>query len=401
MHLDDVMLFSIGALRGHRLRTGLSLVGVAIGVCSVVLLTSLGEGARRYVTTEFSSLGTNLLIVLPGKTETTGMAPVFGGVPHDLTLDDMDAVERRVPLVRKVAPLSVGTATAEFGDRRRDVTVAGTTAAWLGVRKLTLSAGRYLPASGADRDRAVCVIGTKVGRELFPGRNPLGEMLRLGDERYRVIGVMAPRGMSMGMDMDEVVHVPVSRHLRMFNRRGLFRVLVEVGSHEEIEPARRAILGVLTARHDDEEDVTVITQDAVLTTFSRILGILTAALAGIAAISLSVAGIGIMNVMLVSVSERTREIGLLKALGASRGQVLAVFLVEAAVITLAGGMVGLAVAAALTRVFGAIYPSFPIDPPPWAVWAALVVSVSVGVTFGAVPARRAARLDPLAALVRR
>ena len=400
MNVDDVLVFSAGALRGHRLRTGLSLLGVGIGVCAVVLLTSLGEGARRYVTAEFASLGTNLLIVLPGKTETTGMAPVIGGVPHDLTVEDAEALERQVRQIRKLAPLSVGTAAAQFGERSREITIVGTTAAMLGVRRLRLQSGQYLP-EGAERDRAVCVIGAKLQSELFPSRNPLGAMLRLGDERYRIIGVMAPRGMSMGMDMDEVVHIPVVRHLRMFNRRSLFRILVDAGSHDSIEPARTAILRVLTERHDDEEDVTVLTQDAVLSAFGRILGMLTAALTGIAAISLSVAGIGIMNVMLVSVSERTREIGLLKALGASRGQVLAMFLVEAAIIATAGGVAGLGVAFIATRAFAVVYPAFPIDPPAWAVVAALGVSVSVGIVFGALPARRAARLDPVAALTRR
>jgi putative ABC transport system permease protein len=176
---------------------------------------------------------------------------------------------------------------------------------------------------------------------------------------------------------------------------------VDAGSHDRIEPARTAILRVIAERHDNEEDVTVLTQDAVLSAFSRILGMLTAALAGIAAISLSVAGLGIMNVMLVSVSERTHEIGLLKALGASRGQVLAVFLVEAAIIATAGGVAGLGVAYLATRGFALVYPAFPIDPPGWAVAAALGVSMSVGIIFGALPARRAARLDPVAALTRR
>jgi putative ABC transport system permease protein len=399
--LRDVLAYSAGALRGHRLRTILSLLGVAIGVSSVVVLTSLGEGARAYVTSQFSSLGTNLLIVLPGKVETTGLAPVVGGVPHDLTIDDVDALRRQVRGVRTVAPLSVGTARARVGDRSREVTVAGVTAEWLGVRNLTLRSGRYLPDSEADRDRSVCVLGSRVAAELFPGRNPLGQMVRLGGERYRVIGLLAPRGTSLGMNMDDVVHVPVRRHLRMFNRTGLFRVLVEVHHREGMEQARRDILALLTKRHDDEEDVTVITQDAVLTTFGRILGALTAALAGIAAISLSVAGIGIMNVMLVSVSERTREIGLLKALGATRGQILLVFLVEAAMISAAGGVAGLTLAFAVTRTTAVFYPAFPFDPPGWAVAAALAVSAAVGLVFGALPARRAARLDPVAALSRR
>jgi putative ABC transport system permease protein len=401
MNADDLLLFALGALRGHRLRTALSLTGVAIGVVAVVVLTSLGEGARAYVTREFSSLGTNLLIVLPGKTETTGMAPIVGGVPHDLTVEDAEAVRRRVRDVRKVAPLAVGTATARFGGRGREVTVVGVTADFLGVRNLHLQAGRYLPGPGADAQRPFCVIGAKLQAELFAGRNPLGEMIRLGDERYRVIGVLAPRGQSLGMDLDEVVHIPVERHLRMFDRRGLFRLLIQVHSHERLEAAKRDVLAVLTERHDGEEDVTVLTQDAVLATFGRILAILTAVIAGIGAISLSVAGVGIMNVMLVSVAERTREIGLLKAVGASSGQILRAFLVEAAILSTAGGVAGLAAAFGLTTAAAALWPAFPINPPVWAVWAALAVAVSVGIVFGSLPARRAARLDPVAALAGR
>ena len=401
MSFRDLFAFSAGALRGHRLRAGLSLLGVAIGIASVVLLTSLGEGARLYVTGEFASLGSNLLIVLPGKTETTGMAPLLSVAPHDLTLADVEAIGRRVRQTRRVTPLSLGGAPAAVGSKRRDVTVAGTTSEFQGVRHVRIGVGRYLPAGELERGGRVCVIGAKVQQELFAGENPLGEVVRLGDERFRVIGVMAPRGVSIGMDLDEMVHIPVVRALRLFNRSGLFRILIEVGSHEEIPAAKKAVIEVLRARHEGQEDFTILTQDSVLSTFGRIFALLTAALAGIAAISLTVAGVGIMNVMLVSVSERTREIGLLKALGVRSRQVVAVFLVEAAILSAAGGALGLAFAFAATRTFTAVYPGFPIEPPAWAVVAAAAVSISVGLLFGTLPARRAARLDPVAALARR
>jgi putative ABC transport system permease protein len=397
----DLIAFSAGALRGHRLRSILSLLGVAIGVASVVLLTSLGEGARLYVTGEFASLGTNLLIVFPGKTETTGMSPFITEAPHDLTLGDADAIARRVRQVRRVAPVVFGGASAQHGERRRDVGVWGATSDMLEVRKIRLRAGRYLPAGEAARGQNVCVIGAKVRQELFGAASPLGEVLRLSDERFRIIGVMAPRGTSMGVDFDEMVHVPVSRAMRMFNKTTLFRVLVEVSSHEEIPAARAAVLGVMKERHQGVEDVTVWTQDSVLATFSRILALLTAALAGIAAISLTVAGIGIMNVMLVSVSERTREIGLLKAIGVTGRQVVGAFLVEAAILSTAGGIAGLGVAFGATRLLRSLYPSFPVQAPAWAAAAAVGVSLAVGLLFGALPARRASRLDPIAALARR
>jgi putative ABC transport system permease protein len=401
MTLGDLVAFSAGALRGHRLRTGLSLLGVAIGVASVVLLTSLGEGARRYVTGEFVSLGSNLLIVFPGKTETTGMSPFLTGAPHDLTLDDAEAIVRRVRQARRVAPVILGGATAQYGGRRRDAGVWGATSDMQQVRKIKLGAGRYLPAGEAARGQPVCVIGAKIRQELFGAASPLGEILRLGDERFRVIGVMASRGMSMGVDLDEMVHVPVSRAMKMFNKTSLFRVLVEVSSHEEISAARESVIDLMKQRHQGVEDVTVWTQDSVLATFSRILALLTAALAGIAGISLTVAGVGIMNVMLVSVAERTREIGLLKAVGVTGRQVVAVFLVEAAILSTAGGVAGLGAAFGLTRLLRAIYPTFPARAPGWAVVAAIGVSLAVGLLFGALPARRASRLDPIAALARR
>ncbi len=401
MRPGDLLRFAAGSLRGHRLRSGLSLLGVAIGVASVILLTSLGEGARRYVTGEFASLGTNLLIVLPGKTETTGAFPVTGGVPNDLTLEDAEWTRRRVPQVRRIAPISLGTATARVGERSRDVTVVGTTADMLDIRKLRMRIGRYLPAGDIEAGQRVCVIGSRIQEDLFPGKNPLGENIRIGDVRYRIIGAIAPRGVTVGLDLDQFVHVPVSQGLKLMNRRGLFRMFVEVNAHEDLEGARGAILAALRERHGGVEDVTILTQDAVVSTFGRIFAILTASLAGIAAISLAVAGVGIMNVMLVTVSERTSEIGLLKAIGATSAQVLGAFLVEAAILSTCGGLLGLGTGMLGATILGAVYPSFPVQPPRFAIVGALCVSITVGIVFGALPARRAARLDPVAALARR
>ena len=398
---EDLVRFAAGGLRGHPLRAGLSLLGVAIGVASVIVLTSLGQGARDYVTGEFASLGTNLLIVLPGKTTTTGMIPAIGGTTHDLTLADAEAIRRGVRAVRHVAPIGVGTAPVRHGSLSRDATVFGTTWEMEPVRRFRVAMGRYLPAGDAERAQSVCVLGAKIRTELFGAANPVGEMLRIGEERYRVIGVMAPRGQGLGFNFDEVVHIPIARNMRMFNRRSIFRMLVEVASREEMEATKEAIVRLVTERHEGEEDITVLTQDALLSTFGKILDALTAALSGIAAVSLSVAGILIMNVMLVSVSERTREIGLLKAVGAGSGQVLAVFLAEAALLSTAGGVAGLAAGLGAARLVSVAYPGFTASAPDWAVAAALAVSAGVGLAFGALPARRAARLDPVAALARR
>jgi putative ABC transport system permease protein len=399
MSFADLLGFAAGGLRGHRLRSFLSLLGVAIGVASVILLTSLGEGARRFITREFASLGTNLLIVIPGKTETAGLAPLVSTAPHPLTRADAEALLQRVPAIRRVAPVVIGTAEASSGDRRRNATVIGTTREMLHVRHLRVASGRYLPPD--QPDAPVCVLGARLQRELFAGQNPLGEWVRIGGWRFRVIGVIAPRGTSIGMDLDEVVAIPVDTALRLFNRHSLFRILAEVEAHTQVNAAARAAVAVLTERHAGQEDVTVLTQDSVLSGFDLIFRALTAALAGIAAISLGVAGLGIMNVMLVSVSERTAEIGLLKAVGVTHRQVTAVFLVEAAILSTAGGLVGLLGGLGAGRVLQVVYPDFPFHAPAWAVAAAVAVSCLVGLVFGLVPARTAARLDPIRALIRR
>jgi putative ABC transport system permease protein len=396
----DVLGFAARALRGHRLRTGMSLVGVAIGVAAVVTLTALGEGARRYVIGQFAAVGTNLVIVVPGKTETTGGMPGMGGVPNDLTLEDARAVLRAVPEVEKAAPIVMGTETVAFGERRRQVALAGGTHEMLEVRRLAVASGRFLPPLEWDRSASVAVLGRTAARELFGSEDPVGRVVRIGDWRMRVVGVLAPRGQQLGVDMDDVAIVPVATAMRMLNRPSIFRLLLQVRTHADLDRAKERVVEVIARRHG-EEDVTAITQDAVLGAFTSILGALTLALAGIASVSLAVAGVGIMNVMLVSVSERTREIGLLKALGADRKQILAAFLAEAVLLSSLGGLLGLAIGWLAVRGLVWYYPALPASPPVWAVVAAFSLSVATGAAFGVLPARRATRLDPVAALAGR
>jgi len=392
----DLLRFAGGGLRGHGLRTGLSLVGVAIGVCAVVVLTALGEGAKRYVVDQFASLGTNIIIVLPGRTETTGTFGI-GGVPNDLTLDDAQAIARSIPHARRVAPLVAGTEELAYGERRRQLAILGTTSEMLEARNLIMGSGEFLPPEEMFRASSVAVLGHKAARELFDARDPLGEVVRIGGWRMRVIGVLAEQGTKMGVNFDDVAMIPVSTGMKMLNRSSLFRIIIQVSAHSDMATAKQQILDLLVERHE-EEDVTILTQDAVITTFGDILNTLTLVVAAIGAISLSVAGIGIMNVMLVSISERTREVGLLKAVGASRGQILGAFLAEAAFISTAGGLIGLGLGWLGVRVLIRFFPALPASPPTWAVLSALVVSVSVGIVFGFLPARRATKLDPVAAL---
>ncbi|MCI0414745.1 ABC transporter permease [bacterium] len=401
MNPVDMLLFAWNALKGHKLRSVLSMIGVAIGVTSVVLLTALGEGARVYVTGELATLGSNLVVVLPGRIETTGVMPTMGGTPHDLTLEDVAALETRVPRVRRLAPATFGQALVSYRSRSRNTNVIGTTSEFQTIRRLKISRGSFLQPGDMRRGSTVCVIGTVIQKELFPNMNPLGQVLHVGEYRFRIIGVLEPKGQSMGFDIDDIVIIPVASAMKVFNLTTLFRIFVEANSYSDLEPVKRDILKVLKERHNNEEDVTLITQDSVLNSFNQIFTALTLALAGIAGISLTVAGIGIMNVMLVSVSERTPEIGLLKAIGVKPGQVVLVFLTEASLLSFLGGITGLISAQFLVKLSLRLFPVLPAAVPDWAIATALAVALGVGITFGVWPARRAAKLDPIQALAKR
>jgi putative ABC transport system permease protein len=394
------LLFALRAVVSQRLRSSLMLLAMAIGVAAVVVLTSLGEGARRYVMGEFAGLGTNLIVVLPGRSETTGMAPPVTATPRDLTLDDAGALLRSAA-VGKVAPVVAGVAPVSWGGREREALAVGSTHELMALRHLAVRPGRFLPPGDPKRGPPVAVIGATVREALFGNRSPVGQWLRVGDRRVRVIGELESKGRSLGMDLDQIVVIPVSQAQALLDAPSLFRILVQARSRTLIPDAVKDVTAILKTRHEGEEDVTVITQDSMLETFDRILTSLTLTVAGIAGISLVVAGILVMNVMLVAVAQRTAEIGLLKALGATGGTVLRLFLAEAAVLALAGAGVGLGLGYGGVFAIGRAYPAFPVAAPLWAVVAAVGVAVATGLLFGVWPARRAARLDPVSALARR
>ncbi len=402
MRLVDVAQFATGSLRGSPARTLLMMLAMSIGVAAVVVLTALGEGARLYVVNQFSSLGTNLVIVLPGRTETAGIGPglMSGQTPRDITLDDAQALLRS-RAVKRIAPLTVGSATLSRNALNREVVVAGSTSELLEVRHMSMGIGKFLPAGNINESASVCVLGSQMKRELFGNEQAVGQWVRLGDRRFRVIGILAPQGESMGMRTDELVIIPVASSHQLFNTSGLFRILIEAKSRDSIEQAKHDAEQIMFQRHSGEKDVTVITQDAVLATFDRILTALTMAVGGIAAISLSVAGVLIMNVMLIAVAQRVKEIGLLKALGAPGKQIRSLFFAEAALLSGVGSVAGLALGYAGSFVIGRIYPMLPVSPPWWAVLAACGTALGTGILFSVWPARRAARLDPVAALAGR
>jgi putative ABC transport system permease protein len=399
---SDLIRFARDAASGSPLRTVLLVLAMAIGVAAVVVLTALGDGARRYVLREFSSIGSNLVIVLPGRSQTGGFNPgnAITSTPRDLTVDDAQAL-LRASAVHRVAPLAVGTSEISVGGKLREVMVAGTTAEFIDVRRLALAQGRFLPPGDWRRGASEAVIGARIRDEMFGREEALGQLVRIGDRRFRIVGVLAASGQGLGMNTDELVIVPVALAQAMFNSNTLFRILVEATNRDTIELAKTQAGEIIKLRHEGEQDVTIITQDAVLATFDRLLGTMTVAVAGIAAISLAVAGILVMNVMLVSVTQRTAEIGLLKALGATGTTIRNAFLTEAAMLSVAGALLGFVLGQSGAALIRQLYPAYPAFPPDWAVLAGLGTALVTGILFGVLPARRAARLDPVQALARR
>lgn len=401
MRPNDLIQFGIRSISGTPQRTLLMLLAMAIGVGSVMVLTALGEGARRYVTGEFSQLGTNLLIVLPGRSETTGGAPpIMGETPRDLTLDDAIVLTRNRS-IQQVAPITVGSAPVSYKSLEREVTILGSTSDLLPVRELKLRRGKFLPGGDPNRGAAVAVLGSKLKKELFGNNRALGQWIRISDRRYRVIGILKASGQSLGTDLSDIAIIPVASAQSLFNTTSLFRILVKARVRSALPQAKQDVLRTIKERHDGEDDVTVITQDAMLSTFDDIFLALTMTVTGIAAISLAVAGILIMNVMLVAVSQRTSEIGLLKALGSPAKQILRLFLVEASLLSITGAIIGVGIAFSGVWVLEQLFPDFPLSIPLWSFFAAIGVALFTGLLFGVLPARRAAAMDPVLALTGR
>ncbi len=402
MRERDTLSLAAGALRAQMQRTLLVVLATAIGVAAVVLLTALGDGARHFIVDEFAALGTDLVIVIPGRNETTGgPPPLFGETPRDLTLRDAMAVARH-PHVATVAPVIVGGApVSTAAGIEREVSIIGTSAEMLSIRRLHMRSGRFLPSNALDRAAPVCVLGALLAVELFPRSHAVGAWIRIGEHRFRVIGVLAKTGTSIGMDFDDLAFVPVAAAQNLFDRESLFRLLVTARAHIDLHHVAESSRQVIARQHDGEDDVTIITQDSVVGTFDRILRTVTFTIAGISSISLLVAGVLIMNVMLVTVAQRRAEIGLLKALGARVAEVRGVFLTEALLLSAAGGLVGLLAGCGGAAMVRTLYPSFPAHVPWWGAATALGIALASGVVFGVRPAQRAAALSPIDALVKR
>lgn len=394
---SDLSRYAWQSIRSHRLRTALTMLGIVIGIASVILLTSIGEGTRRFILAEFTQFGTNLLAVTPGKIKTTGMPGSVFSTVRKLTVEDAEAI-LRVPGVERTVPLAVGMARVESGERGRSVFVYGVTSDVPAVWKFGVRQGRFLPPSDPRRGPPVAVLGQKLTKEIFGERNALGQYVRIGGERYQVIGILEPKGRFLTFDLDDTAYIPVGRALKLFNRDELIEIDVLFSQGAPVEPIVEGIRRTLIARHGGEEDFTVITQDEMLNVLGRVMDVVSVAVGGIGGISLVVGAIGILTMMWISVRERTAEIGLAKAVGASPGQILALFLLEASLLSFTGGAIGVATGLGIAYGLTVVLPGLPIVTPPEFVAAALGVSLAVGLLSGVLPARRAAALDPIEAL---
>ena len=398
MRVIDLVRLALGAVAGHRLRSALTMLGIAIGIASVILLTSIGEGIRVYVLSEFTQFGTNIIAVNPGKSDTTGGNPTaMAGTIRKLTVEDAEAL-RRIPQVEASMPVAFGNARVEYGERGRSVLVYGVTSDVPRVWKFAVRHGRFIPEGDPRHGSPLVVLGIKLKREVFGEANALGERVRIGGRPFRVIGVMEPKGQFLNLDLDDTAFIPVAEAMTLFNRDDLIEIDVAYRSAAARDLVAAEVRRILQDRHQGEEDFTITTQESMLATLDRIIGVVTKAVGAIGGISLVVGAIGILTMMWISVNESTAEIGLLRALGARRGQVMAFFLLQAALLATAGGAVGIFVGVGIARGLKVVLPRLPVSTPMHYVLAALLLSFAVGLLSGALPARRAAGLDPIEAL---
>ncbi len=394
----DHFFTAIHSIAQNKVRSLLTTLGVIIGVMSVILLVALGESAQAYVQKEFAVMGSNILIITPGKQETTGLFPITAGSNKKLTYEIAQTIKRKAAGVTGVASNIIGLANIRYGKRSRSVLTIGTTPDFDRVRQLYTQIGRFISERDIERNNRVCIIGTKLKRELFGEEPALYKRLTVNGSKHMVVGILEERGMALGIDLGDLCIIPLPSAQDLFNRQELFEILCSARTQEDIKLAAKSVRQIMMSAFDNNEDFTVTDQDGMLSTFTRIFDMLRLMLVGIASISLLVGGIGIMNIMLVSVRERTREVGVRMAVGARRFDIAFQFLIEAVTLSLLGGMLGIALGAVGAFSLHFFYPNLPIGISLWSAATAFLFSLSVGIFFGVYPAVKAAGVDPVIAL---
>jgi putative ABC transport system permease protein len=396
MRIQDFIRLIGQSVAAHRMRSVLTALGIGIGVTAVVLLTSIGEGLNRYMVDQFTQFGTTTLAVQPGKSSTFGVSPGVLNSVRPLSLADAEAIAR-APHVLHSVPAVSGSASVEGNGRERSVTVFAVGPEFDSAFKFEVASGAFLPPDELERARNVAVLGAKLYAELYGSANALGDRIRIGGERYRVIGVMEAKGEMVGVDLDDTVYIPAARGLELFNRQGLLEIDVLYSENAPVDEVVEGIRRILVARHGGE-DFTIVTQQQMLDVLGSIIGVLTLGVAALGGISLLVGGVGIFTIMTIAVRERTQEIGLLRAIGARRSRIAQLFVGEAMLLSALGGLGGLALGIGIVLATRWALPSMPARIAPLYVALALVIAVGIGLIAGVLPARSAARLEPLDAL---
>lgn len=397
MPISEVILLAFEAFLANKLRAGLTMLGMIIGVGAVVLLVSIGNGAKNFITHEFEGMGTNLVMVQPGKTDKSTFGPPVGGSRQRLTLGDVDALERQAVNLEAVTGVMFGAATVKRFDRAANVNVLGASEKLPRIFNIRIQSGEYF-SQELDFGRKVAFLGYRVTKTLFTDESPLGQLIKVNGSEYRVVGYAQKSGESLGFNIDNIVFVPVKSAMRLFNDEKLFGIRAKAKAKASVDDAVAEIKAILKQRHNGDEDFTVITQHQMIQTMGTILGMLTYVLGGIAMISMLVGGIGIMNIMLVSVTERTREIGIRRAVGAKRSDILKQFLAEAIALSLFGGMIGLLGSVFLTYAIYWYNQKFDTRAPVWIMIPAFALSSLIGIIFGVWPARKASKIETIEAL---
>lgn len=396
MRFSDLISHSYRSVISHKLRSSLTALGLIIGIAAVIILTSIGRGIHTYVLAEFTQFGTNLIAVFPGKTTTLGLSGATISTVRPLTIDDALSIAK-LDNILATLPLVQGNARIEAGNKQRRTTVLGVGSSVPEVWKINVASGRFLPAHEQVNPRAFAVLGHKLATELFAGKNPLGQRIRIGSDRFRVLGVMEKKGQMMGFDMDDTIYIPTAKALALFDRESVMEIDVLYKSNTAASSIEKSITRLLITRHGGE-DFSLITQDQMLKSMDSILNILTLSVAALGGISLLVGSVGILTIMTIAVSERISEIGLLRAVGAEQNTIFTLFLFEALVLSLVGGVIGVGLGILIVQLIGIAVPGLPVQLA-WAyIMAAFIVSLLIGLLAGVVPAMKAARLQPLDAL---
>jgi putative ABC transport system permease protein len=396
MFIKDSARLAIATLSNQGMRSFLTALGIAVGIGAVVLLTSIGEGIHKFVLSEFTQFGTNLIAISPGRTTTAGMSGAVISNVRPLSIDDALALERN-PRILGVVPFVQGNAPVEFGKRVRRAYVFGVNSQVPAVWQMNVVLGRFLPDDDPRTARAFAVLGSKVRKEIFSAETPLGRFIRIGGERFRVIGVMESKGQMLGFDLDDAVYIPTAKALAMFDRESLMEIDVTYAADSRVDEIVKSVKKLLVDRHGSQ-DFTITTQEQMLDVLGSVLNILTLAVGALGGISLLVGGVGILTIMTISVNERRAEIGLLRAIGAGRGQVLTLFIGEAVVLAGIGGLAGLVIGSGGAWLLGATVPALPTHTPWLYVVLAETLAVVIGLLAGVLPAYRASNLDPIQAL---